>query len=75
LDEGVVLSNWRGETELVKQDGRSIAGFLGKFTYKILDPWPELCRRVGLLADFAFYAGVGKQTQEGLGQVRVDFPT
>ena len=49
--------------------GRRTVGFVGTFSYRLLDKTPELAQRLGLLSDFAFYAGVGWQTAHGLGQV------
>lgn len=72
IETKVALSNWKGETRRVELGGSRTVGFIGTFTYRILDPNPELHRVVGLLADFAFYAGVGWQTTRGLGQVRPD---
>ena len=74
LEETVVLSNWRGETRLMKRGGHEAVGFVGKFTYRVIKPLPEVARLVGLLAEFAFYAGVGWQTTHGLGQVRPELP-
>ena len=71
LDECVVLSNFSGETRRVELGGHRTVGFLGKYTYRVVRPVPELCRLLGLLAEFAFYAGVGWQTTHGLGQVRL----
>lgn len=70
IETRVVLSNWRGETRRVELGERRTVGFLGAFTYRVLDPSPDLRRSIGLLADLAFYAGVGWQTTHGLGQVR-----
>ena len=67
--ESVALGNWRGETRRVELGGRRTVGFVGTFSYRLLDKTPELARRLGLLSDFAFYAGVGWQTAHGLGQV------
>jgi CRISPR-associated endoribonuclease Cas6 len=74
LEGSVVLRNWRGETKLVELGGYSAAGFLGKFTYRAVKASPEVSRILGLLAEFAFYSGVGWQTTHGLGQVRPEFP-
>ncbi len=74
MDEMVLLSNWRGETRRVEMGAYRTVGFVGKFTYRVTEPLPELCRLIGLLAEFAFYAGVGWQTTHGLGQVRPVFP-
>lgn len=70
IETAVVLSNWRGETRRVELGERRTIGFVGAFTYRVLDPSPELRRIIGMLADLAFYAGVGWQTTHGLGQVR-----
>jgi CRISPR-associated endoribonuclease Cas6 len=72
IEAKILLSNWKGETRRVELGSFRTVGFLGTFTYRILDPSPELGRVVGLLAEFAFYAGVGWQTTRGLGQARAD---
>jgi len=42
--------------------GRSrTVGFVGKFTYRVTASGPDTCRVLSVLADFAFYAGVGWQ--------------
>ena len=70
LDEWVVLSNFFGETRRVELGEHRTVGFVGKCTYRVARPVPELRQLLGLLAEFAFYAGVGWQTTHGLGQVR-----
>lgn len=70
LDEQIVLSNWKGETRRVELGGHRTVGFIGKFTYRVIHPRPEMARLLGLLAEFSFYAGVGWQTTHGLGQGR-----
>jgi CRISPR-associated endoribonuclease Cas6 len=70
IESLVVLSNWRGETRRVELGGRRTVGFLGSFTYRVLDPSPDLRRLIGMLTEYAFYAGVGWQTTHGLGQAR-----
>lgn len=74
LEEAVILSNWQGETRRVEMGSQRTVGFVGKFTYRAVKPSPEVCRLLGLLAEFAFYAGVGWQTTHGLGQVRPQWP-
>jgi CRISPR-associated endoribonuclease Cas6 len=72
METWVVLSNWKGETRRVELGGFRTVGFIGKFTYRIVDPSPERSRIIKLLTEFAFYSGVGWQTTHGLGQVRPD---
>lgn len=74
LDERVAVANWWGRTRRVEMGAFRTVGFVGRCTYRLLDPSPELRRLLGLLADFAFYAGVGWQTTHGLGQVRPEIP-
>jgi CRISPR-associated endoribonuclease Cas6 len=70
IEAKVVVSHWEGETQRVEMGDCRTVGCIGKFTYRLLDPGPEFCRMIGLLSEFAFYAGVGWQTARGLGQVR-----
>lgn len=74
LDERVAVANWWGQTRRVALGVFRTVGFVGRCTYRIRDPSFELRRLLGLLADFAFYAGVGWQTTHGLGQVRPAIP-
>lgn len=69
--EMVILTNWKGETRRVELGSRRTVGFIGRFTYRVVENLPEVCRLLGLLADYAFYAGVGWQTAHGLGQTRL----
>jgi len=64
----VYLANWKGETRRVEFGSRGTVGFVGGFTYRVIENLPEICRLLGLLIDYAFYAGVGWQTTHGLGQ-------
>ncbi|MHA2621495.1 MAG: CRISPR-associated endoribonuclease Cas6 [bacterium JZ-2024 1] len=53
-------------------DGRVIIpGFVGKVTFKIIGKLPsETLHQINCLADFAFYAGVGRKTTHGMGLTR-----
>lgn len=46
-------------------------GALGKVVYRFLEPDPETVRYFYKLAYFGFFAGVGKETTAGCGQVKV----
>jgi CRISPR-associated endoribonuclease Cas6 len=70
IEEKVVLSNWQGATRRVELIRNRTVGFLGRFTYRIMEHDPDLRRALGMLAEFALYAGVGWQTTHGMGQVR-----
>ena len=66
----IILTNWKGETRRVEMGAHKTVGFIGKFTYRVVEDSQEFRRLIGLLAEFSFYAGVGWQTTHGLGQVR-----
>ena len=70
-EECLLISRYRLQTERVDRGQRGgFPGFTGSCTYafNVRDRyWMGL---IHLLADFAFYAGVGKQTAMGLGQVK-----
>jgi CRISPR-associated endoribonuclease Cas6 len=70
LKDLILLSNWRGETRGVILEGHKIPCFTGKFTYQAIENISEIRRLIGLLSDYAFFAGVGWQTTRGLGQVQ-----
>jgi len=55
---------------LNKDEGMKMPAFWGKCEYAVKRKDKSLQRLVHTLAAFAFYAGVGKQTTMGLGQVR-----
>ncbi|MCW5934438.1 MAG: CRISPR-associated endoribonuclease Cas6 [Fimbriimonadia bacterium] len=72
LERAIFMSNWRGETRRVDLGARYVTGFIGKFTYRPTERSRDLQRMMGMLAEYAPYAGIGWQTTHGLGQVRVN---
>lgn len=71
IDRSVALSSARIETR-VFYDGRAhIPGFVGPVEFRILRRAPkEAVRALHALAEFAFYAGVGRKTTHGMGLVK-----
>ncbi|MEA3309755.1 MAG: CRISPR system precrRNA processing endoribonuclease RAMP protein Cas6 [Chloroflexota bacterium] len=70
----VVLSRYRLHTELVTfGHGRrgKVGGFKGQCRFALRCASPEWQRRLGLLAAWAPFAGLGWRTSMGLGQVRL----
>ena len=72
-DEFVVVSGYRLHTRTIQFGGGrgAAAGFVGRCTLAFLDKDPYWQSVVHLLANFALYAGVGKNTAMGLGQARL----
>lgn len=69
-EECLALASYDLNTRLVEVGGGRQVGFLGRASYIALNKDTYWLKQVNLLADFAFYAGVGAKTTMGLGQVR-----
>ena len=65
---------WRGKTKQVylKKD-RGITGFVGEFSFETDMLSVEDQQTLLLLAQFAFFSGVGRLTGQGLGQTLIHF--
>jgi len=70
----LVPRRWSGESRTVfLEKQRGVAGFTGSFTFS-LHRLPEDVRGIFLLlAQFAFFSGIGRLTAQGLGQTRCKF--
>lgn len=69
--EKIRIDRFRLTTEFVHTSKEKAAGFMGKVAYRIPETVDEESkRRINALADFAFYSGVGKRTDRGMGQAR-----
>ena len=71
-EEAVVVARIaRLETRMYQFSRHPQVGAVGQLTYRLLDyANPDLARRLNVLADFAFYAGIGYKTTMGMGQAR-----
>jgi CRISPR-associated endoribonuclease Cas6 len=71
IEKNVGISKLSGKT-VPFEDGRvTIPGFVGKVTFivkKGVDK--DVLRGINLLADYAFFAGTGKETTHGMGMTR-----
>ncbi len=73
LRDCVVISRYDLRTELVTFGGGRrgrVGGFVGRCRFAFRCSAPQWRRRVGVLAAFAPFAGIGWRTTMGLGQVR-----
>ena len=72
VQECLALSRCKMRTEYVRlgQEGRGTVGFVGECRFAMLNRDPYWMRLMHLLAAFGLYAGVGRWTAVGLGQVR-----
>ncbi len=69
--ERVAISRYRLESRPVAtKNGALRIGGVGRVTYAILDADRYALAGLNILADFAFYSGVGVQTATGMGQCR-----
>jgi len=71
--ECLALSRCWMRTEYVRfgEEGRGAVGFVGACRFAMLNRDPYWMRLMHLLAAFSLYAGMGRWTTVGLGQVRV----
>ncbi len=71
VEENLAISRYSLQTERVDAGKRGAApGCVGSCTYALRVRDRYWMEKVHLLANFAFYAGVGRQTTMGFGQVR-----
>jgi CRISPR-associated endoribonuclease Cas6 len=75
-EETVVVGEYSMQSRMFRYWKQPQIGAVGKVTYLLKDQrHHELIRALNMLADFAFYSGVGYKTTMGMGQVRrIDGP-
>jgi CRISPR-associated endoribonuclease Cas6 len=66
----VRVSDYRLQTQTLQWKGHVQKGFAGRCAYDLRNLAPDGRRLLTALADFAFYAGVGGKTTQGMGQTR-----
>ena len=66
----VVKQVRRWETRALRYKGNALIGGQGDVTFQALHDDPTMLRTWNLLADFAFFGGVGRKTTIGMGQCR-----
>lgn len=70
VSDQVVVSRYQLETRSLRFPESPQLGFTGKVSYTILtDANATMIRHLNLLADLAFYTGIGHKTAMGMGQV------
>ncbi len=79
LDDGIVIHDYALQPHMVTFTNHPQRGFVGTCTYHLRGPDESTTaeaplsvrQQILLLVQFAFYAGVGYKTAQGMGQVRV----
>ena len=70
-DECLAISQFRGRTRMLHgKNGNKQIGFVGHVHYRATNKDRYWISLINLLADYAWYAGVGYQCTQGMGQVR-----
>lgn len=70
-DQRVAISQYRLASEMVPQKNKAFrVGGKGDVTYLVLEREPYWVSALNILADYAFYSGVGAQSATGMGQTR-----
>jgi CRISPR-associated endoribonuclease Cas6 len=71
IAQGLVEASYEVRTVALHLTGRPEIGAVGWCRYTARGAWPaDALRALNALADFAFYAGVGRKTTMGMGQAR-----
>jgi len=71
VGEHVVVKRLHGlETQMLRFSRSPQVGFVGQVTYGLMADNDAARRQLNMLADFAFYAGVGMKRTMGMGQTR-----
>jgi CRISPR-associated endoribonuclease Cas6 len=71
IERKIALSYTRIRTRTFFDGRTNIPGFVGEVTFRILRNTPSIeAQAIAALADFSFYAGVGRKTTHGMGLVR-----
>jgi CRISPR-associated endoribonuclease Cas6 len=67
----LAISEFDLKSTLTHKKGGKLIGATGHVTYELLSKDPVAMHIFSTLAQYAFYAGVGKETSKGMGQVRL----
>ncbi|MBN1887861.1 MAG: CRISPR-associated endoribonuclease Cas6 [Thermoflexales bacterium] len=70
LRENVLVAEWHVQSRMLHYGTRLEVGSVGQVMFKIFSADAPTRRTLDTLASFAFYAGVGRKTAQGMGQVR-----
>ncbi len=70
-DECLAISQFKGCTRMLRgKDGNVQIGFVGPVRYTATNRDRYWLSLINVLADFAWYAGVGRLTTQGMGQAK-----
>lgn len=68
----IIPGNWHGASRKVfLSPKRGVTGFIGSFTYQVDNLAEDMRQALLVLATYAEFAGIGRWTAHGLGQVRM----
>ena len=70
LRENVLVGEWLMRSRMLRYGAQSQIGSEGTAIFRLFSADVDVLRTLNALADFAFYAGVGRKTPQGMGQVK-----
>jgi CRISPR-associated endoribonuclease Cas6 len=70
LKENVLVAEWRMQSRMLRYRTGWQVGSVGSVRFRVFNADAAIHRALNGLAGFAFYAGVGHKTTQGMGQVR-----
>ena len=70
LKENVLVAEWRMQSRMLRYRTGWQVGSIGNVRFRVFNANAAIHRALNGLAGFAFFAGIGHKTTQGMGQVR-----
>ncbi len=70
LKENVLVAEWRMQSRMLRYRTGWQVGSIGNVRFRVFNANAAIHRALNGLASFAFFAGIGHKTTQGMGQVR-----
>lgn len=70
LRERALIADWEMRSRMMRFGGQMQLGSVGWAVFRLFNAEADTRRALNALADFSFFAGIGRKTTQGMGQVR-----